>query len=116
MFVKLQKRNPLVVLILSLITFGLYGIYWVARVRNELNSLGASIPNIVLFFIPFVNIYFLYRYAQEYSRIITKDHNSILWFLLLFFLLPVAMVIFQISLNEFADQQPQQPQQEPQNS
>ena len=96
----IKKRNPISVLVLSFITLGIYGIYWVVKTKEEINSLGARIPTAWLFVVPIVNIYFVYKYAQGFSRYVRKDNRPILWFLLYMLLLPVSIVLFQSGLNK----------------
>jgi hypothetical protein len=38
----MKQRDPFVVLILSVITLGIYGIYWLAKVSLELRDAGAK--------------------------------------------------------------------------
>ena len=102
--IKIKKRNPAFVIIFSIITFGLYAIYWTVKTKNEINRLGANIPTAWLLIIPIVNLYFWYKYADGFSTYVKKDNNGILWFLLYLFLSPVAMIIFQIELNKLAEQ------------
>lgn len=98
--VNIKRRSPALVLILEVITFGIYGIYWIIRTKEEINSLGADIPTVWLLTIPVVDIYFFYKYAEGFSTFVKKDNNVVLWFLLLLFLCPVAMVIIQAELNK----------------
>ena len=100
--IKIKKRNPAFVIIFSIITFGLYTIYWAVKTKNEINSLGADIPTALLLIIPIANFYFWYKYADGFSTYVKKDNKGILWFLLYFLLPPVAMIIFQVELNKLA--------------
>ena len=95
-------RNPVVIIILSIITFGLYAIYWVVQTKREINNFGGTIPTAWLVLIPIVNIYFFYRYAEDFSLFVKKDNSPILWFLLYLVIAPVAMILIQIELNKHA--------------
>ena len=53
-----KKRNPVLVVILILITVGLYGIYWIVKTKEEINSVGGEIPTAWLLIFPFANLYF----------------------------------------------------------
>ena len=99
----IQRRNPVLVIIFTIITFGIYSIYWFVKTKDEINSLGAEIPTAWLLIIPIANLYFQYKYADGFSEFVKKDDNAIMWFLLLFLVGPVAMIIFQIELNKLAD-------------
>ena len=38
----MEKREPFLVLILSVVTFGIYGVYWLAKTAIELRDTGAK--------------------------------------------------------------------------
>ena len=99
----IQRRNPVAVVILSIITCGIYGIYWFVKTKDEINSLGAEIPTAWLLIIPIANLYFEYKYAEGFSTFVKKDDNAIMWFLLLFLVGIVTMAIFQVELNKLAE-------------
>jgi hypothetical protein len=100
--VEIKRRNPALVIIFAIITFGIYEIYWSVKTKNEINSLGAEIPTAWLLIIPIANLYWEYKYAEGFSKYVKKDNNTILWFLLSLFVWPVAMIIFQVELNKLA--------------
>lgn len=103
----IKKRNPISVIVLMIITLGIYGVYWVVKTKGEINSLGARIPTAWLFIIPIVNIYFVYKYAEGFSRYVKKDSHPLIWFLLYMLLFPVAIVLFQVGLNKVANNKQQ---------
>ncbi len=98
----IKFRSPITVILLSIITFGIYSIVWTVKTKNEINSLGGKIPTAWLIIIPFVNIYFLYRYSEDFSTYVKKDNQPILWFLLFMVIAPVGMILAQIELNKLA--------------
>ncbi len=98
----IKQRDPVAIIILSIITFGIYALYWTVKTKGEINNLGASIPTAWLFVIPIVNIYFAYKYAEGFSVYVKKDNNTILWFLLYLVIAPVAMILVQMELNKLA--------------
>lgn len=96
------ERSLAKMIVLMLITFGLYIIYWLFVTRNEFNRAGAQVPTAWLFFLPIANFYFLYKFAQAYSRLVLKDESqALLNFLLIVFLIPAAVVVYQLHMNEF---------------
>ncbi len=99
---KVEKRNPLVVVVLSLVTLGLYGLYWIYKTKEEINSLGGTIPSFILAIIPLVNIYFMWRYCEEFTKHVKKDESPILYFLLWIVIFPVAQYLIQSELNKLA--------------
>jgi hypothetical protein len=100
---KITKRSPVAIIILSIITFGIYAVYWTVVTKREINGLGASIPTSWLMIVPIANLYFFYRFSEGFSLYVKKDNSAILWFLLWLVITPVAMIIIQIELNKFAD-------------
>ncbi|MFZ2500540.1 MAG: DUF4234 domain-containing protein [Minisyncoccia bacterium] len=98
---QIKHRDPVAIIILSIITFCIYAIYWTVKTKEEINSLGAKIPTAWLIIIPLVNIYFFYRYAEGFSIFVKKDNSPILWFLLYLVISPVAMILVQIELNKY---------------
>ena len=98
----IKYRSPIAIIVLSIFTFGIYAIYWAVQTKEEINSLGAKIPTAWLILIPIVNIYFFYRYAEDFTTFVKKDNNPISWFLLFIIIAPVAMILIQIELNKHA--------------
>lgn len=98
---KIKNRNIFLVYLFSLLTFGIYGFYWMASTKNDINSLGAKIPTAWLMIIPIVNIFWMFKYLQGYTQITKKD-NGFLFVLIalclvLGFLIPG---IVQYGLNQ----------------
>jgi hypothetical protein len=98
-----KRRNPALVIIFSILTFGIYGIYWFVKTKGEINSMGANIPTAWLMIIPIANLYFLYKYSEGFCNFVKKGDNIILWFLLFFLISPLAMILVQIELNKYAE-------------
>jgi len=98
----IKKRSPVAVIIFSIITFGIYWFYWTVKTKEELKSLGAEIPTAWLIIVPIANLYFFYKYTEGFSSYVKKDKNAIMWFLLWFFVAPLAMILIQIELNKLA--------------
>jgi hypothetical protein len=49
----MKKRNPMAVFGLSIITLGIYDIYWLAKTRKELNKESSTkVPSVWLLFVP----------------------------------------------------------------
>ena len=101
----IKHRNPFLVLLLSLITFGLYTIYWLVSTTNELRNNTKSAPNpllLLLLFIPIVNIFMIFVYYYKYSKAMNEftEFSSLALFLLLVFIGPVGILISQVLLNK----------------
>lgn len=103
----IKRRNPVAVLILSIITLGIYGIYWVVSTTNELrkNTKSAPNPNMLwLFLIPVVNIIIFFFYYWKYSQAIEEltGFTGVGLFLLWIFFSPIAIIISQVQLNKIS--------------
>jgi len=103
--IRIKRRNPFLVFLFSLITAGIYWIYWLVSTTKELRRNTDSAPNpwlILLFFVPLVNIIVMLIYYWKYSKAInelsgfSKAGLFVLW--ILFW--PIAMIISQIELNK----------------
>jgi len=96
-----KERSILRVYILGFLTLGIYFIYWMYETEKELNELGANIPSFILYFIPIVNIYWLYRYTKGWAYVTKKD-DEIVYFILFLFFGIVMPYLVQKSLNQIA--------------
>jgi len=99
----LTRRNLLKVYVLGIITLGIYFIYWFVKTENEMNASGAEIPTAWLMIIPIANIYWLYKYAEGFSKVIKKDNNPVLWFLLFWFVPVIIPALVQSEFNRLAE-------------
>lgn len=60
----MKKRNPIAVAIFGLITFGIYGLYWLASTRKTLvQTTKLSVPSIWVLIVPFIVAVSLYAVA-----------------------------------------------------
>jgi hypothetical protein len=94
----MKQRSPIAVFFLTLITFGIYGLVWQVKTKNEMNALGADIPTAWLLIIPFVNYYWLWKYSQGVEKVTNGKLSGVLAFVLLFLVGVIGMAIIQ---NEF---------------
>jgi hypothetical protein len=99
----MKKRNVIMVLLLSLITLGIYGIYWEVVTKKEMVSQGADIPTAWLIIIPLVNIWWLYKYCMGVEKVSGGKMSGILLFILFILFSIVAMAVAQDTFNKVAD-------------
>lgn len=97
-----KRRNIILVYLFIFITFSFYTLYWIVATKNEMNKLGASIPTAWLLILPIGNVYWLYRYSEGFAKVVKKDNNTILWFLLSVFIGIVMPAVVQSGLNKLA--------------
>lgn len=114
-----KVRNPLVVVILALVTFGIYFFFWYFFVNRELRDIGrgsgtdecGTSPGMSLVAMtvgwliivpPFVSIYNSFKRLNAASRIrIGRDgFDAGLGLVIWVFVSPIALYIFQMKMNE----------------
>jgi hypothetical protein len=71
------------------------------KTKNELNELGANIPSFILFFIPVVNIFWLYKYTEGWAYVTKKD-NTVIYFILFLLVGIIMPYLVQRDLNQIA--------------
>jgi hypothetical protein len=96
----MTKKSPGVELLLTIITLGIYGIFWLARTRGELVARGAQIPTTWLIIIPFVNLYYYWKYSAGGQQVTGGNLNGVLLFILFILLFPVAVLYAQMQYNK----------------
>ncbi|MFH1394120.1 MAG: DUF4234 domain-containing protein [Candidatus Micrarchaeota archaeon] len=101
-----KKRNPLFVVAVSFITAFIYGLYWFYQTRRELNELTKKDSNPLLhtlgLFVPFVNLYVLWKYCEDVEIASKKARDKVILFLAWIVFFPVAQYLTQEELNKFA--------------
>ena len=98
----MKHRNPIMVILLSLITLGIYTLVWAVRTENEMNAKGAHIPTAWLLIIPLVDYYWLWKFSEGVEVVTSKKMGAVVAFCLLFFLGVIGMAIIQDKLNQVA--------------
>ena len=100
-----KHRNIFLVYLFTILTFGIYAIYWMVSTKNEMNNLGAQIPTAWLLIIPIANIYWVYKYCEGFAKTVKKDDNTLLWFILYVLVSIIMPAIVQSELNNLASTQ-----------
>jgi ABC-type transport system involved in cytochrome c biogenesis permease subunit len=98
----IRERNIVLVYLFSIVTFGIYALYWSVSTKRDINSLGASIPTSWLLLVPIANIYWMYKYCEGFSQKVKKDDNAVLWFILYMVVGIIMPAIVQSELNKIA--------------
>ncbi len=99
----MRNQSPIAVFLLSLITFGIYGIAWFARTRGEMNARGASIPTTWLIIIPIVSIWYLWKWSQGVEHVTGGKMSGVIAFLLTWLLGVIGQAIIQDSFNKVGE-------------
>jgi len=96
----MTKRSVAGLIILSIVTFGIYYLYWYVVTKLEMNEQGAEIPTAWLMLLPIANIYFKWRWSEGVEHV-TRGRLTAAGAFLLMFLLPfIGAAIVQATLNE----------------
>lgn len=67
----MTNRSPATVVILTLVTCGIYGIVWYVQTKEEMVARGADIPTAWLLIVPFANFYWIWKWSEG-AQLVTK--------------------------------------------
>ena len=96
----MTNRHPAIVIVLCFFTCGLYHLYWFVNTKIEMNRRGADIPTAWLLLIPFVNIYWLWRWSQGVEKVTGGGLTAVPAFLLSWLLPIIGGAIIQSYFNK----------------
>lgn len=66
-----KRRSLPAIVLLNIITFGIYQIYWYFITKTEMNTLNSKnykVPFFLWFFIPIINIWWFWRFAKAIEK------------------------------------------------
>jgi hypothetical protein len=98
----MTNRSPIGVFILTLLTGGIYGIFWLYWTKQEMITRGAEIPTMWLIWIPFISIYWLWKWSEGVEKATSTTMSSASAFLLCWLLGGIGYAIVQTKFNELA--------------
>jgi hypothetical protein len=93
----LKHRSPAAVLLLPLVTLGIYSIVWYVKTRGELNAAGASIATTWWIIVPFGAFYYLWSFGGGAQKVAGLSQGAT--FALLLLLGSIGQTIVQSQLN-----------------
>jgi hypothetical protein len=99
----MTKRSVIAVLILSIITFGIYGLVWFVKTKREMVRAGADIPTSWLIILPFINIYWMWKWAGGVDHMTKGKTSQAVSFILVFVLGIIGMAILQSTFNSLPE-------------
>ena len=99
----MQKRSVAGVIILTFITFGIYGLIWHVKAKNEMVAEGADIPTAWLLIIPLANIYWYWKWCGGVEYYTRGRLSQAVSFLLSILLGVIGSAIVQDSFNKAID-------------
>ena len=99
-----KNRNPLLVVLLMILTCGLYGLYWYYSTAAELKAKGhldmSPLLLVVLLFIPLLGFYSMWVHCQAIEGLSGGKKSGLLCFVLLLVFFPAFVFVFQSELNQ----------------
>ena len=96
----MTNRSPIGVFFLSIFTLGIYFIVWLVKTKGEMVRLGADIPTCWLLIIPFVNIYWYWKFCGGVTHVTNGANSQAVNFILLWLLSIIGAAIIQDTLNK----------------
>lgn len=100
----MKQRNPIAVFLLSLVTCGIYSLYWLVKTKGEMNKMGEKIPTAWIWLIPFVgSIWWLWKYSEGVEHITGEKPSGVMAFVLLFLLGNIGQAIIQDYFNKVGE-------------
>jgi len=98
----MTRRSPISIILLSIVTLGIYYLVWYVSTKNEMNAKGANIPTAWLLIIPIANIFWMWEFSKGVEIVTNKAKGAGSAFALLFFLGSIGGAIVQSNLNKVA--------------
>lgn len=99
----MKKRSVGGVILLSIVTFGIYALYWHVATKSEMNDCGAEIPTAWLLLVPIANLYWIWKWCGGIEYISKEKMTAPVAFLLHAFIPVVGMAILQDTMNKAVD-------------
>ena len=99
----MTKRSVATVIILSIVTLGIYALVWTVKTKGEMVKAGADIPTSWLLIVPIASIYYFWKWSGGVEHVTGGKFSQVVSFLLMFMLGIIGMAIIQSELNKAID-------------
>ena len=99
----MTKRSVAMVIILSIVTLGIYALVWTVKTKGEMVRAGADIPTSWLLIVPIASIYYMWKWAGGVEHVTGGKFSQVISFILFFVLGLIGMAIIQSELNKAID-------------
>jgi hypothetical protein len=96
----MTKRSVIGVILLSIVTLGIYSIVWFVKTKGEMVKCGADIPTAWLIIVPIASIYWMWKWAGGVEHVTRGKQSQVIAFILVFVLGLIGMAIVQSELNK----------------
>ena len=101
----MKNRSLVAVVLLTLITFGIYGIVWEVKTKGEMVRLGADIPTALLIIVPIANLWWAYKYCMGVEKVTDGKMSGVMALVLILMLSVIGMAIIQDAFNKVSSPQ-----------
>ncbi len=103
----IKKRNMVMQVVLTIITLGIYVIYWYHSTLKELHIAngkdeGAAMWTIFLF-LPILNYFSYWHYSSEFGAFNNEKYPGLVVFLAWVVFAPIVWILAQTELNKAAE-------------
>ncbi|CAN5767145.1 DUF4234 domain-containing protein [soil metagenome] len=99
----MTKRSVIMLIILTIVTFGIYLLYWLVKTKDEMVRQGADIPTAWLLIVPIASIYFMWKFCGGVEHVSGGKLSQVLSFVLILALGVIGLAVIQAELNKAAD-------------
>jgi hypothetical protein len=106
----MTNRSVVLVILFSIITLGIYHIYWYVKTKDEMVAMGAQIPTGWLLIIPIVQFYWIWKWCVGVEHVSRGKLSAPVAFLLMFVLGIIGTAIVQVTFNGVANERGALPQ------
>jgi hypothetical protein len=96
----MQPRSIAKLLILSIVTLGIYALVWMVSTKREMTTRGADIPTTWLALVPVVGIWWTWKYCGGVEHVTGGKTSQVMAFVVLALLGVIGMAIIQDAFNK----------------
>ncbi len=96
----MENRSIAKMVVLGIVTLGLYFIAWVVWTAAEMRKKGAEIPTTWLIIVPIANIYWYWMYYQAAEKVTNGGVNGTMMFIISLLIPYVPFLIVQSEFNK----------------
>ena len=99
----MTQRSPIQVLILGIVTIGIYSWVWAIKTKTELNQHGAQIPTAWIWLIPgFGALYWWWKYSEGVEMVTKGQMTKATAFVLFLLTGAIGQAVVQSAYNKAA--------------
>lgn len=93
-------ESPVKIVLLTMVTCGIYAIFYFYKSAEELNARGAEVPSFIWIFIPVLSLLWTWKWAQGVEKVTGGQLSAVMTLVYLMFLGPIGQYLVQSKLNQ----------------